>query len=126
MKLRITIDGKIYEAEVEVLEDDEVQEPASEPSYRAAQSTAGSLAQNPEGAWSEDGKLCHSPVMGLVVRVHVAPGQVVAAGAPVLVLEAMKMETNLTAPRAGTVKTVHVQPGDSVKNGQMLLEFEPA
>jgi biotin carboxyl carrier protein len=41
-----------------------------------------------------------------------------------LVLEAMKMETNVTAPSAGTVKAVHVKAGDSVKINQVLVEFE--
>ena len=41
-----------------------------------------------------------------------------------LVLEAMKMETNVTAPRAGTVKSVHVAQGDPVKVNQVLVEFE--
>jgi biotin carboxyl carrier protein len=54
----------------------------------------------------------------------VKPGQAVEAGELVLVLEAMKMETNVTAPRAGTVKNVHVAQGDSAKLNQVLLEFE--
>ena len=41
-----------------------------------------------------------------------------------LVLEAMKMETNVTAPSSGKVKTVTVKPGDAVKVNQVLVEFE--
>jgi len=41
-----------------------------------------------------------------------------------IVLEAMKMETNVTAPVAGKVKSVNVQPGDAVKVNQILVEFE--
>ena len=65
-----------------------------------------------------------SPVMGLVIKVNVEPGQAVEAGALMLVLEAMKMETKVTAPRAATVKSVHVKPGDPVKVNQLLVEFE--
>jgi len=41
-----------------------------------------------------------------------------------MVLEAMKMEANVTAPGTGTVKSVNVAPGDSVKAGQVIVEFE--
>ena len=41
-----------------------------------------------------------------------------------MVLEAMKMETNVTAPHAGVIKTVQVAQGDSVKVNQVLVEFE--
>ena len=124
MKLQITIDGKAYEVDVEVLEDEESQpEPGYLP-YHAAHSAAAGHAQSPGGTWDEDGTLCHSPVMGLVIKVNVEPGQAVEAGALILVLEAMKMETNVTAPRAGTVKNVHVKPGDPVKVNQLLVEFE--
>jgi biotin carboxyl carrier protein len=41
-----------------------------------------------------------------------------------MVLEAMKMETNVTAPRTGIVKSVHMAPGDSVKLNQIVVEFE--
>jgi pyruvate carboxylase subunit B len=63
---------------------------------------------------------------GLVVRVPVEPGQQVAAGAGVVVLEAMKMENELKAQAAATVKTVHVKPGQAVEKGMVLVEFESA
>jgi methylmalonyl-CoA carboxyltransferase small subunit len=52
------------------------------------------------------------------------PGQQIQVGDGVLVLEAMKMETDITAPVAGKVSKVNVQVGDSVKGGQVLVEFE--
>jgi methylmalonyl-CoA carboxyltransferase small subunit len=130
LKLQITIDGRAYEVDVELLEDEE--SPATPSPETAALDTpghsayraAGGRAQNPGGAWSADGKVCQSPVMGLAIKVNVAPGQAVAAGELILVLEAMKMETNVTAPHAGTVKAVHVKAGDSVKINQVLVEFE--
>jgi methylmalonyl-CoA carboxyltransferase small subunit len=129
LKLQITIDGRAYAVEVELLEDEESQEPSSQVSpsrspYQATRSAAGAHPQNLGGAWSADGKVCQSPVMGLTIRVNVEPGQAVEAGALMLVLEAMKMETNVTAPSAGTVKAVHVKAGDSVKINQVLVEFE--
>jgi methylmalonyl-CoA carboxyltransferase small subunit len=126
LKLQITIDGKAYEVDVEVLEDDESE---SSPSYATHHAThaanaIGSPAQGHSAAWDGEGKVCHSPVMGLVIKVNVEPGQAVEAGELVLVLEAMKMETNVTAPRAATVKNVHVAAGDPVKLNQVLLELE--
>ena len=66
-----------------------------------------------------------APMPGLVVRVQVEAGQSVAAGAGVVVLEAMKMENELRAATAGTVRTVRVRPGEAVEKGQVLVEFEP-
>ncbi len=58
---------------------------------------------------------------GLVVRVEVEPGQQVTAGAPLVVLEAMKMENQLAAPAAGTVTEVRVRPGATVEKGAVLV-----
>ena len=123
MKLQITIDGKAYEVEVEVLEDDEdVAAPGYALRLRHTQPTR--MHKGTLETWDSEGKICRSPVMGLVIKVNVEPGQAVEAGELMLVLEAMKMETNVTAPRAGTVKSVHVKPGDPVKVNQLLLEME--
>jgi biotin carboxyl carrier protein len=66
-----------------------------------------------------------APMPGLVVRVLVEPGQVLPAGAGVLVLEAMKMENELRAHSAARVRTVRVRPGEAVEKGQVLAEFDP-
>lgn len=65
-----------------------------------------------------------APMPGLVLRVLVQPGQEVAAGAGLVVLEAMKMENELKAPAGGVVGTVRVQPGAPVEKGQLLVEFQ--
>jgi pyruvate carboxylase subunit B len=65
-----------------------------------------------------------APMPGLVVRVQAQAGQSVAAGAGLVVLEAMKMENELRAGSAGVVKAVHAQAGDTVDKGQILVEFE--
>jgi biotin carboxyl carrier protein len=59
---------------------------------------------------------------GRVLAVHHAAGDAVAAHAPVVVLEAMKMEHAISAPLAGTVSAVHVRPGDQVQRGDLLAE----
>lgn len=65
-----------------------------------------------------------APMPGLVLRIHVVSGQQVPAGAGLVVLEAMKMENELTSRVAAVVKAVRVQPGEAVEKGQVLLEFE--
>jgi biotin carboxyl carrier protein len=65
-----------------------------------------------------------APMPGLVVRVQVEAGQRVAAGAGVVVLEAMKMENELRAAGAGVVRTVRVRAGEAVEKGQVLVDFE--
>jgi acetyl/propionyl-CoA carboxylase alpha subunit len=65
-----------------------------------------------------------SPMPGKVIRVLVAPGDQVEARAQLVVVEAMKMEMPLTAPRAGTVRAVHAAEGDTVERGAILVELD--
>jgi len=133
LKLQIAIDGKTYEAEVEVLEDDAM---ARQQNYGTQQPLSGTIqsvqasaapAQSPAAAAKENAsedKLCRSPVTGIVIKVNVEPGQAILANDLLMVLEAMKMETNVTAHCAGTVKNVRVEQGGSVKLNQVVVEFE--
>lgn len=65
-----------------------------------------------------------APMPGLVLRVLAEPGQPVAAGDGVVVLEAMKMENELRATVGAVVHAVRVAPGEPVEKGQVLVEFE--
>ncbi len=65
-----------------------------------------------------------APIPGKVVKVNVAPGDDVEQGQSIVVLEAMKMENELEAERAGQVATVLVSPGDTVDTGTVLVELE--
>ena len=62
---------------------------------------------------------------GLVVRVEVEEGDLVEAGAGLLVVEAMKMENSLTAPVGGRIGPIHVDVGQTVEKGKMLMEILP-
>ena len=62
-----------------------------------------------------------APLAGNVVKVLVEPGQIVAEGEPVIILEAMKMETSISAPNAGKIVAVKVQSGDSCAVGETLV-----
>jgi len=131
LKLQISIDGKTYEAEVEVLEDDamprQMNYGPSVPVAAASRPASVAAAQSQPAASEEaadEKKVCRSPVTGIVIKVNVEPGQAVEANDPIMVLEAMKMETNVTAHAAGKVKKVRVAKGDSVKVNQVVVEFE--
>ena len=63
---------------------------------------------------------------GKVLEVHVMEGDVVEAGEPLMVLEAMKMEHRIVASKAGKVTAVHFGVGEQVVQGSTLLEIEEA
>ncbi len=65
-----------------------------------------------------------SPMPGLAVAVHVAPGAPVALGQPLIIMEAMKMQMEIRAPRAGTVRQVHVAPGEEIAGGRLLVTLD--
>nr|MBP8264483.1 carboxyltransferase domain-containing protein [Pseudomonas sp.] len=101
-----------FEAEVQLWRDDD---PAAAAPLVCAQGNDGDL----------DGHLVSAEMSGSVWKVLVEPGQHVEAGAPLLVVEAMKMELAVTAPVAGTVKAVRCAPGKAVTPGDALLLLTP-
>lgn len=127
MKLKITVEGKVYEVEVEVAES----EPTTGVRYveTGAHPTASApVTVAPPTSGSEivadETKVCRSPLAGVVSEVNVEVGQEVAAEQQLLVLEAMKMFTTITSPVAGKIKSVRVEKTAAVKQGQVLIEFE--
>ena len=110
MKLKITVDGKVYEVEVEATETESVRPahipaptslrvPASPPP--AAAPTAGPQSTSPV---ADETKVCRSPLAGTVARIPVQVGQAINVHDVLMVLEAMKMETVITAPIAGKIE----------------------
>jgi biotin carboxyl carrier protein len=134
MKLRITVEGKTYEVDVEVLEEgppgplygstsvhgSTVAGPTSP--VKSASAPAAVSPQAPSGGGGEH--VVKAPIVGTIVQIKVAPGDMVSVNQVLLVMEAMKMETNVASPIAGKVKTIRVSPGEAVKAGQVLVEFE--
>ena len=80
-------------------------------------SSVGSIAKGPAPV--------RAPMPGLVVKVEVDEGEFVEAGAGLLVVEAMKMENELTAAVAGRVGTIHVVAGQTVEKGEVLMDVLP-
>jgi acetyl/propionyl-CoA carboxylase alpha subunit len=89
--------------------------PASPPDVDAAGHDAGSVATE---------STLRSQMPGTVVRLLVADGDAVTARQPLLVLEAMKMETPVVSPYAATVRRLHVAEGDQITAGTLLVELE--
>ena len=75
-------------------------------------------------AQSETETHLSSPMPGTIVEVSIKPEQTVKKGEKLLVLEAMKMEHQITAPADGTIKSVNCQVGDAIVEGIELIEFE--
>lgn len=132
MKLKISIDGKTYDVDVEVAEDDR---PSSGPYYYVPPANPVSLPSPappppaPGAAAAGNGnvdesKVCRSPIAGVVVRVNAQVGQQIHPNDPLVVLEAMKMETNITSPVAGKVKAINANVGEAVAINQVVVEFE--
>lgn len=122
MQLKVTVNGVVYEVEVEVEEE-------SRPSLGSIFMGGGFVAQHaaaPAAAAAPgSGAGVTAPLSGSVARVLVEEGQAIAAGDVLVVLEAMKMETEITAPTGGVVSAVLVSPGDAVSGGQVLVELAP-
>jgi len=117
MQLKVTVNGAAYDVEVEVEEE--------HPQPLGAIFMSGGSFAPPRAAESAQpsGEGVRAPLSGTVARIPVAEGQAIEAGDVVVVLEAMKMETEITAPAAGTIGAVHVAPGDAVTGGQLLVEL---
>jgi methylmalonyl-CoA carboxyltransferase small subunit len=129
LKLKIGIDGSEYVVDIEVLEDDTAPEGYFPPhgqmtTVRPVPLEVPPPEAVPAGEGADESKICRSPVAGVVMKVNIQAGQELQVNDPMLVLEAMKMETNVTAPISGKVKKVYVAQGDGVKTQQTLVEFE--
>jgi biotin carboxyl carrier protein len=127
MKLKVTVDGKVYEVEVEVAPEPTPTLPTFVTQSGTASVPAAPLASGGQAAAAEgpvdETKVCRSPVSGIAVKANVRPGETIQPGDLLFVLEAMKMETEITAPVGGKVAEVKVKVGDSVKSGQVVLTW---
>ena len=130
-KLRITVEGKVYEVEVEVLGSSNAAPAAlaavapaapapvvAAPVAPAAAPAPKAAAPAPAAAGAGD---VACPLAATVVAVNVKEGQTVKAGDLLVTLEAMKMSTPINSDRAGTVSKIYVAAGQSVQEGQPLV-----
>ena len=125
MKYEIKLHGRTYEVEVELTEPMKMQEfqsyapaaPAAEPIPAAPVTAASAAAPVVTGA----GESVDSPMPGNILNVCVAVGQTVKEGDVLVILEAMKMENEIVAPKNGSVTQVLVEKGSVVDTGAPLV-----
>ena len=123
MKLKVTVNEVPYEVEVDVEEEG----PQGLGAIVIGGSGAAPAAPVTPVAGGAKGGTANSipaPLAGSVSRIEVAVGDAVTQGQVVVVLEAMKMETEITAPKAGKVTKIYVEKGAAVQGGQPLLDVE--
>ena len=119
MKYKVTLNGRTYEVEVEagkamLLDEYEAIVPAAAP-------VAAPVAAPPAAAAPVAGEAVTAPMPGNILKVNVTAGQAVKEGDVLVVLEAMKMENEILAPKACTVKQVLVSKGSTVDTGATLV-----
>jgi methylmalonyl-CoA carboxyltransferase small subunit len=129
VQLSLTIDGKKYVVDVEVEEGEEVRIPFPETSSTIQARpvlpvAVPAAAVTPAADGLPEDKVCRSPIAGVVFKIICQVGQSLQVDDLLVVLEAMKMETNITSHVSGKVKNILVKVGEAVKPGQALVEFE--
>ena len=128
MKLKVTVEGKSYEVEVEITDVGHAPTAPAQVVARTAPAAApapaakpAAPAPKPTAPVAAGAGEVNSPMAGTILAITVKVGDKVNAGETVMVLEAMKMETNLAAPATGTIKEILVAAGQAVQAGQKLL-----
>lgn len=126
MKYKVTLNGKTYEVEVEagkavLLDEYEACAPAPAAAPAAAPVAAAAPAPSAAPVSIADGEAVTAPMPGNIIRVDVKQGDKVKAGQVLAILEAMKMETEIPAPKDGTVVQVVTSKGAVVETGSPLV-----
>lgn len=132
MKYKVTLNNRVYEVEVEqgeamLIDEYELKAPAAAAPAPvaapvAAAPTAPAAAPAPApAAGLAAGEVVKSPMPGNVLKINVQQGQKVNEGDVLIVLEAMKMENDIVAPKAGTVAQLVVSKGTVVETGAPLV-----
>ena len=115
--LKITVNGVSYDVQVEEVSGDSVSSAPSAPAPAAPKAPAAPAAPKAPVA----GETVNSPMPGTVLDVQIKPGDYVKSGDTLLVLEAMKMENAIVAPKDGKVAEVYVIKGQTVESGTALV-----
>lgn len=126
MKYKVTLNNRVYEVEVEmgqamlIDEYDAVAPVAPAPAAPAVVSAASAAPAAAPAAALASGEVVKAPMPGNILKINIAPGQKVEEGDVLIVLEAMKMENEIVATKAGTVAQVAVSKGAVVETGTPL------
>lgn len=119
----IKINGKTYDAEVEVVNGSSAPAPSFAPAAAPAAPAAPApvAAPAPAAAPAGGAATVTSPLPGTVLRLTKAAGDTVAAGEVVMIVESMKMENEVVAPEAGKIASISVAVGASINTGDVLF-----
>ena len=123
MKYKVTLNNRIYEVEVEAgraMLIDEYEAYAPAPIAPAAPVAAAPAAAAPAVSVAA-GEVVKSPMPGNILKINVSLGQKVNEGDALLILEAMKMENEVVAPKSGTIAQIIVSKGAVVETGAPLI-----
>ena len=125
MKYTISLNGRSYEVEVELAEAMTMEtyrsfQPAA-PAAAPVPAAPAVAAEAPAASAISDGEAVTAPMPGTILKVTVVQGQTVKEGDVVCVLEAMKMENEIMAPKNGTITQVLTSKGSSVDTGAPLV-----
>jgi len=120
---QVTVNGETFSVEVEEVGGalDHLRPAMKAPVKKTPPLYQAGLSPRPP--LPQDNRTVTSPLPGTVVEVKVKPGQKVAAGQVLLIIEAMKMENEIQAPAGGVVQEVLVQTGSNVASGQPLVRL---
>ena len=134
MIYKVTLNGKVYEVEVEkgeavIQAEYEAALPAAAPAAPVAapapvQAQAPTVPAASAPAASAGAGTVLSPLPGNINEIRFSAGQTVKAGDVVIILEAMKMENEIVAPKAGMLSKIHVQKGAVVNTGDPLFDVD--
>ena len=120
-KYRITLNSEVYEMEVELIEEGSAPiKTEVVPAVRSTETPAAQKAPVQADSASADGTVV-SPMPGTIVQLMAAQGDKVSKGQPILVLEAMKMENEITAAKDGVLSELRVAEGQTVAGGEILF-----
>ena len=128
-KYRITLEGKTYEMEIELLTENGASQPAVKKENKEVKSAPKAVAVNTAAPAAQKPAVNNSgavvaPMPGTVIRIVKGEGSAVKAGELVLILEAMKMENEILAPVDGTVTKMNCTAGGTVAGGDVLFEVK--
>ena len=115
-KYRVTVNGTVYEIELEELT-------GAAPSAPAAPAAAAPAAPAPAAA-PAGGEQVTSPMPGTILAVNVAVGDTVKRGQVLMIREAMKMENEIMCPCDGKIASVNTSKGSSVESGTLLFVIQ--